>query len=129
MRAGARDSQHSASEPSCATPRDSRLIPPLDGIVAANAIHYTRDQVPLLEDWRGYLKPEGQLVVVEYDTDVGNRWVPYPLSFTTFGRMARAAGFTAPRLLGTRPSRFLGRFYAAVTSPASSADDRRRRRS
>ncbi len=94
-------------------------LPPLDGIMAANAIHFVRDQVALLERWRGYLKPEGRLIVVEYDADVGNRWVPYPLSFTTFGRLARDAGFTTPRLLGRRSSRFLGGFYAAETYPAA----------
>ena len=33
---------------------------------------------------RDYLKPEGRLIVVEYDTDSGNRWVPYPLSYAAF---------------------------------------------
>ena len=51
-------------------------LPPLDGIVAANAIHFVRDQTALLRRWRAYLKPEGRLVVVEYDTDSGNRWAP-----------------------------------------------------
>jgi ubiquinone/menaquinone biosynthesis C-methylase UbiE len=93
-------------------------LPPLDGIVAANAIHYVRDQVALLQRWQGYLKPEGRLIVVEYDTDAGNRWVPHPLSFGTFGKVAMAAGFSEPALIGTHPSRFLGGFYAALTVPA-----------
>src|SRR5690349_5416792 len=56
-------------------------LPPLDGIVAANAIHYVpwREQSALLQRWREYLVPEGRLVVVEYDADRGNPWVPYPL--------------------------------------------------
>jgi SAM-dependent methyltransferase len=91
-------------------------LPPLDGILSANAIHYLRDQTTLLRNWRDYLKPGGRLVIVEYDTDHGNRWVPYPLSFASFGRVAQAAGFAAPTLIGRRPSRFLGEFYAALTS-------------
>lgn len=96
------------------------VLPPLDGILAANSLHYVheRNQVGLLQQWRGNLKPRGRLIVVEYDTDVGNRWVPYPFSFTTFGALAEAAGFAAPNLLGTYPSRFLGGFFAAVTEPA-----------
>lgn len=94
-------------------------LPPLDGIVAANAIHYTRDHVDLLRRWRGYLKPEGRLILVEYDADVGNRWVPYPVSFAALQRLAPAAGFTAPSLLGTVPSRFLGRMYGATAMPDS----------
>jgi ubiquinone/menaquinone biosynthesis C-methylase UbiE len=93
-------------------------LPPLDGILAANSIHYEPDQVALLQSWRTYLKPEGRLIVVEYDTDAGNRWVPYPLSFGSFGKVAQAAGFSNPELIGTHPSRFLGGFYAALTIPA-----------
>jgi ubiquinone/menaquinone biosynthesis C-methylase UbiE len=95
-------------------------LPPLDGILTANALHYVpaADQVAVLRRWRGCLKPGGRLVVVEYDADVGNRWVPYPLSFAMFGAVAREAGYTAPVLLATQPSRFLGQMYAAVTSPA-----------
>jgi ubiquinone/menaquinone biosynthesis C-methylase UbiE len=95
-------------------------LPPLDGIVAANAIHYARDHAGLLQRWRGYLKRGGRLVVVEYDAEVGNRWVPYPMSFTALGRVAPGAGFAAPALLATVPSRYLGRMYAAVTSPVTS---------
>lgn len=91
-------------------------LPPLDGILAANSIHYDPDPVRLLRHWRAYLKPEGRLIVVEYDTDLGNRWVPYPLSFTTFGEVAQEAGFTKPVLIGTHGSRFLGGFYAALSS-------------
>jgi ubiquinone/menaquinone biosynthesis C-methylase UbiE len=93
-------------------------LPPLDGIVAANALHYVPDQTAFLRHWKDYLKPEGRLIVVEYDAETGNRWVPYPLSFASFGEIAWAAGFTAPVLLATRPSQWLGRIYSALTFPA-----------
>lgn len=89
-------------------------LPPLDGLLAANALHFARDQAAVLRRWRGYLRPGGRLVVVEYDADEGNRWVPYPVSFAALGRLARAAGFAEPVRLGSRPSRFLGSIYAAV---------------
>jgi len=94
-------------------------LPPLDGIVAANAIHFVPlpDQTALLRRWRSYLKPEGRLIVIEYDADSGNRWAPYPLSYAAFRETARAAGFTDPVLLGSRPSRWLGRIYSALTRP------------
>jgi ubiquinone/menaquinone biosynthesis C-methylase UbiE len=94
-------------------------LPPLDGIMAANAIHYIPDQKALLRRWKDYLKPEGRLIVVEYDAETGNRWVPYPLSFASFGEIARAAGFAAPVLLATRPSRWLGRIYSALAFPTA----------
>ena len=89
-------------------------LPPLEGILAANAIHFVRDQAALLRSWRPLLTPGGRLVVVEYDADAGNRWVPYPLSFAALTALAPEAGFTPPVRLGTRPSRFLGQIYAAV---------------
>ena len=94
-------------------------LPPLDGIIAANAIHFVplQDQTALLRRWRSYLKLEGRLVVVEYDTDSGNRWAPHPMSYATFRETARAAGFADPVLLGSRPSRWLGRIYSALTRP------------
>jgi ubiquinone/menaquinone biosynthesis C-methylase UbiE len=92
-------------------------LPPLDGIVAANAIHFVHDQRALLQTWRGYLKPHGRLVVVEYAAERGNRWVPYPLSFAAFRELAPAAGFGPPTLIATRPSWFMNGMYGAVTSP------------
>jgi ubiquinone/menaquinone biosynthesis C-methylase UbiE len=92
-------------------------LPPLDGIIAANAIHFVQDQTALLRRWRTYLKPEGRLIAVEYDTDSGNRWAPYPMSYAAFRETARAAEFTDPTLLGSRPSRWLGRIYSALTRP------------
>ena len=89
-------------------------LPPLDGILAANAIHFVPDTVKTLKHVRQYLKPHGRLLVVEYNTDSGNHWVPYPFSYTTFTTYAKQAGFTTTQLLDTIPSQFLGEIYAAV---------------
>ncbi len=62
---------------------------------------------------RSYLRASGRLVLVEYDADRGNLWVPHPLSFTTWSRMAPEAGFLDTRLLGRVPSRFLNAIYSA----------------
>jgi hypothetical protein len=78
-----------------------------------------RDRVALLRGWRNYLKPEGRLILVEYDTDDGNRWVPYPVSFASLPKVARAAGFHPPELLGSYPSRFLDRIYSAILWPST----------
>jgi SAM-dependent methyltransferase len=91
-------------------------LPPVDGIVMANSLHYVRDKKPVLGLVRSYLKPDGRLLLVEYDTDRGNHWVPYPLSYTTWEQVAREAGFGEVRLLATRPSSFLGRFYSSLAA-------------
>lgn len=89
-------------------------LPPLDGIVMANSLHYFKDREKMLRHVRTFLKTNGVLLLVEYNVDVGNMWVPYPLSFETFRALAPRAGFREPQLLATVPSRFLKEFYSAL---------------
>ncbi len=97
----------------------SRSVSPLDGIVIANALHFVRDKERVLRNLRGYLKPGGRFVLVEYNIDSGNTWVPHPISFETFRTLAPRAGLGEPRLLATKPSRFLRQIYSASCNPIS----------
>lgn len=90
-------------------------LPPLDGIVMANALHFERHKAPVLEQIYGCLRPYGRFILVEYNVDRGNLWVPHPLSFTTWQQLAQKHGFVETRLLATRPSSFLREIYAAVS--------------
>jgi SAM-dependent methyltransferase len=88
-------------------------LPPLDGIVMANTLHFQRAKEGALALALGYLKPGGRLLLVEYNADRGNLWVPYPFSFATWEKLAMASGFVQTRLLATTPSRFLREIYSA----------------
>lgn len=90
-------------------------LPPLDGIVIANALHFVRNKIPVLNLLHSYLRPGGRLLLVEYNADRGNMWVPYPFSYTTWEMLARQGGFSTTHLLVRRPSRFLGEIYSALS--------------
>jgi SAM-dependent methyltransferase len=91
-------------------------LPTLDGVVMANSLHFTEDKVPVLKLVHSYLKPGGRLIVVEYDVDRGNPWVPFPFSFATWTRLAQDNGFSAPALIGRHESRWLRGLYSAVST-------------
>ncbi|RME56084.1 MAG: class I SAM-dependent methyltransferase, partial [Caldilineae bacterium] len=89
-------------------------LPPLDGMLLANALHFVAEKGPVLAALARLLKPGGKLVVVEYNTRQGNTAVPHPLHETEFLTLAQAAGFVHTRIAARAPSTFLGEMYTGV---------------
>ena len=91
-------------------------LPPLDGVLVANALHYVpyADQSAALRRIASMLTDGAPIVVVEYDRRHANRWVPYPITPGALATAARDAGLGAPTVLATRPSRYSGTIYSAV---------------
>ena len=88
-------------------------VPLLDGILAANSIHFVENKLSVFTAIRKRLKKSGKLIVVEYNVDSGNTWVPYPFSYDTFQQIMMQTGFRNTQLLATIPSKFLNEIYAA----------------
>lgn len=101
-------------------------LPPLDGLVAVNSLHFVpRDrQVAVIRALVAHLRPGAPFVVVEYDADRGNPWVPHPFSATTWARLAEEAGLVDTTPLARVPSRFLGAIYSAVSRRPSASTSR-----
>jgi SAM-dependent methyltransferase len=92
-------------------------LPALDGLVAANSLHFVAGdrQADTVRRLASHLRPGGRFVVVEYDVDRGNPWVPHPFSFATWQQIAAEAGLVGTRPTGRVPSRFLQAIYSAVS--------------
>jgi ubiquinone/menaquinone biosynthesis C-methylase UbiE len=86
----------------------------LDGILLANALHFVRDADVVLARLAAYVRPDGRVVLVEYDRRAASRWVPYPIPISRLAAVATAAGLSTPRVVATRPSIYGGTLYAAV---------------
>jgi SAM-dependent methyltransferase len=91
-------------------------LPDLGGLVAANSLHFVAPerQLEVVAALAGHLHAGGRFVVVEYDAERGNPWVPHPISFERWRGLAEDAGLVRIRLTGRVPSRFHGSIYSAV---------------
>jgi ubiquinone/menaquinone biosynthesis C-methylase UbiE len=92
-------------------------LPQLDGLVLANALHFQKyaAQGRVIQQLKSYLRPGGRLILIEYNVDQGNLWVPHPLSYRSWSNLAQESGFAQTQLLAAVPSRFLKEIYAALS--------------
>lgn len=91
-------------------------LPPLDGLLLANALHFCREAAKVLGQLVPLIQPGGRLVVIEYNTRHGNAAVPYPLDEHDFLRLAVGVGLPGARIVARAPSTFLGEMYTGVAT-------------
>ena len=71
-----------------------KTLTSLDGIVMANALHYIPDQSRFLLNVKAaHVKKSGVLILVEYNLEKPNPWVPYPISKKRLLSLAEQSGF------------------------------------
>ena len=92
----------------------------LDGVVIANALHYVPypEQSRVVDQIASMLAEDAPIVIIEYDRENANKWVPYPVSIATLEKLADDAGLSSPVILGKRPSQYGGDLYIAVVRVA-----------
>lgn len=75
-------------------------LPPLDGILIANALHYAPDTQEALLHLLSYLKKGGKFILIEYDISRPvPTWIPYPVSWERFQEIAPKVGLSRPKEL------------------------------
>ncbi len=100
-------------------------LPPLQGILLANALHFVRGKASALCQLINLLVPNGRLIVVEYNTHQGNAAVPYPIDERGFLALAREVGLRKPQIVIKVPSSFLGEMYTGMgIAPATERVDK-----
>lgn len=92
----------------------------VDAVLMANSLHYVAKQDEFVRVCESRMGASRRFVIVEYDMNKANPWVPYPVSRKKLRELFRGYSFQS---LGARRSRYQSaRLYAELMESAVIAD-------
>jgi trans-aconitate methyltransferase len=95
--------------------RDDLKLSGLDGILMANAIHYVAEKAALIKKLEPMFTGSSRFIMIEYDTNRANPWVPFPITFEQLQTLFRALGYHKIVKVSERPSAYRsGNMYCAL---------------
>ena len=95
--------------------KDALPFSSLDGILMANSFHYINNKLSLLQKLEKHLLPKAVFLLIEYDMNIANRWVPYPLSVSAARDLFAKAGFSFFEKINEHPSVYQrAKIYSAL---------------
>ena len=71
----------------------------LNGILMANSLHYVEDKHAFIKKIEKNFKSNPLFIIVEYDMDISNPWVPFPINLNSLRQFFANAGYTSVRKL------------------------------
>ena len=87
----------------------------LDGILMANSFHYVEDKAAFISKIEKCFKEDALFLIVEYDLNIANHWVPYPLSSLSLKQLFEISDYHSVEKLREHPSVFQrARMYSAI---------------
>jgi len=87
-----------------------------DGFMMANSLHYIKNKPALISRLVTALRPNGKIVIVEYDSDTANFWVPFPIPYDRLKSLFQNLNINKVAKIGERPSRFGRTMYCCEIS-------------